>query len=382
MGFLDFFKTKKLVTKSTWQELGAVNSLFSNFGANTYKSDIVRSCVRPLAEFTSKAEIKCSKKDIERLLNNRPNIYMNGRDFLQKVRIRYEIYNNCFIYIQHDDTGKVTGFYPVPYSFFNAVEYNNELFIEFHFIDGRQVTLAWADLAVVRKDYNQSDISGDSNDAILNMLQLINTANEGTANAIKATANLRGILKSSKSMLSPEDRKRQKDEFVNDYLTISNKGGIAAIDGTQEFTPINMNPTTANAEQIKEYRQQVYSYFNVNDKIVQGAMTSDEIVAFYEMRIEPFLVALSTELQSKIFTQRELAQGNFVVYEANKLQFASLSMKIQMYKEVVLNGGMLRDDWLAACNMPPLPNGEGQKLIMRLDVAHVDSKEGENEDER
>lgn len=377
MGFLDFFKPKKLSTKQTWQELGAVNSLFSSFGKDIYKSSIVRSCVRPLAEFTSKAEVKCSDGNIERILNNRPNMYMNGRDFLQKVRIRYEVYNNCFIYIQRDDKGKATGFYPVPYSYYQAIEYHNGLFIEFHFVDGKSLTLPWEDLAVVRKDYNASDISGDSNSAALDMLELINTANEGMRNAIKATANLRGILKSTKAMLSDDDRKKQKDTFVNDYLSLENKGGIASLDATQDFTPVTMNPTTANAEQIKEFKKSVQEYFNVNDKIVSGAMTSDEIVAFYEMRVEPFLVALSTELQSKIFTDRELAFGNYVVYEANKLQFASLSTKISMFKEVVQYGGMLIDEWRAACNMPPLADGLGSKPIMRLDAAQVSTEEGE-----
>lgn len=304
-------------------------------------------------------------------------MYMNGRDFLQKVRIRYEVYNNCFIYIQRDNKGKATGFYPVPYSYYQAIEYHNGLFIEFHFVDGKSLTLPWEDLAVVRKDYNASDISGDSNSAALDMLELINTANEGMRNAIKATANLRGILKSTKAMLSDEDRKKQKDTFVNDYLSLENKGGIASLDGTQDFTPVTMNPTTANAEQIKEFKKSVQEYFNVNDKIVSGAMTSDEIVAFYEMRVEPFLVALSTELQSKIFTDRELAFGNYVVYEANKLQFASLSTKISMFKEVVQYGGMLIDEWRAACNMPPLPDGLGSKPIMRLDAAQVSTEEGE-----
>ena len=60
---------------------------------------------------------------------------------------------------------------------------------------------AWDDLAVLRKDYNTSDIFGDSNSSISSSLELLNTTNEGMANAIKSTANLRGILQSKKAML-------------------------------------------------------------------------------------------------------------------------------------------------------------------------------------
>ena len=135
---------------------------------------------------------------------------MTGPDFLQKVRTRYELYNNVFIFIERNERGKVVGFYPVPYSRLEALEYQNGLFIKFWFKGSTKTTvLPWEDLAVIRKDYAESDIVGDRNTAVLKTLELINTTHQGMANAIKATANLRGILKSTKAMLSPDDIKQQ-----------------------------------------------------------------------------------------------------------------------------------------------------------------------------
>ncbi len=374
MGILSIFKPLKKTTIQRWQELGNYKSIFSVFGGDIYSSEIVRACVRPLAEFSSKATARCNDKTIERILNNRPNIYMNGKDFIYKVRTRTEINNNCFIYIQRDDRAKAIGFYPVPYSYFEALEYMNGLFIKFYFSgnSARELVLPWEDLAVIRKDYNKYDISGDDNDAIINTLELINTTNEGLVNAIKSTANLRGILKSTKAMLASEDIKRQKDEFVRDYLNLENEGGIASLDATQEFTPITMAPLTASYAQMKEVRENAYRYFGVNDDIVMSKMTPEQIEAFYELKIEPFLVALSTELTSKVFAGKALSyQQNYIVFEANKLQFASLDKKIQMFKEVVLYGGMTTNEWRAGCNMPPIEDGD--KRIMRLDAAPVNS---------
>lgn len=380
MGILDIFRPLRTHSTSRWKELGGYYSVFNAFGTDIYKSDVVRSCVRPLAEFTSKATARCSDKQLERLLNNRPNLYMSGRDFLYKIRTRVELTNTCMIYIARDDRGKVSSLYPVPYAWFEALEYANGMFIRFHFEGeaGESLVLPWDDLAVIRKDYNKSDIAGDPNTALLNTLELLNTTNQGIANAIKATANLRGILKSTKAMLSPEDVKKNKDNFVKDYLSLENEGGIASLDSTQEFTPIKMDPAMASHDQMKEFREDVYRYFGVNDEIVMSNMSPDKIEAFYELRIEPFLVALSNELTSKIYAGRQLAYDNWIVYEANKLQFASLEKKIQMYKEVVLYGGMLVDEWREACNMQPLPNGEGQIRIMRLDAGPT-SKEGDSD---
>lgn len=379
MGIKNIFKPLTQKKVSRWQELGTYQSIFNSFGNDIYKSEIVRSCIRPLAEFTSKAEAKCTDESIERLLNKRPNLYMNGKDFLYKVRTKLEIQNTVFIYIQRNETGKAIGFYPVPWSSYEAVEYMNGLFIKFMFANtGTELILPWADLAVLRKDFNSSDIAGDSNTPIVNTLDLINITNQGIANAVKSTSNLRGIIKSTKGILAPEDIKKHKDAFVNDYLSLANEGGIAALDSTLEFTPINMTPVVADYNQTKEFRENVYRYFGVNDDVVMSNLNSEQIETFYELRVEPFLVALAKELTSKVFTARQQGFDNLIVYEANKLQFASLDKKIQMFKEVVLYGGMTINEWRTACNMAPLEGGD--KPIRRLDAAEV-SEVNENEEE-
>lgn len=382
MSFMDFFKKSKSTKMTTWQEFGRFNASFQKFGVDVYKSDVVRSCVRPLAEFTSKANARCSDKQLERLLNKNPNIYMTGRDFLYKIRTMYEVNNNVFIYVQRDDRGKPSGFYPVPYSRFDALEYANGLFIRFYPINPsmKEVVLPWEDLAVLRKDYNRSDICGDDNEALLDQLELLNTTNQGISNAVKSTANLRGILKNTKAMLSNDAVRQAKDDFVRDYMNMGNNGGIASLDATQEFIPVSMSPKVVEADQMKEIREDIYRYFGVNDKIVMSQLNSDEIEAFYELKIEPFLVSLSVAIETAVYRGKQLAYDqNFIVYEANKMQFASLSKKIQVFKEVVLYGGMTVNEWRSGCNMSPVEGGD--EMIRRLDAAPVQTDEEDNDDE-
>lgn len=377
MGILSFFsKTKQRQSYDRYRELGSYSAHFVRFGKDPYQSEIVRSCVRPLAEFTSKAQARCSDPRLERLLNNRPNQFMSGRDFLQKIRIITELRNTCFIYIQRDNRGGVSGLYPVPYAGFEGMEYGNGLFVKFTFNGeaARQLVLPWEDLAVIRRDYYMGDIAGEENGAILNTLQMISTMEQGLSNAVKATANLRGILKSTKTMLSPDDVRKQKEQFVRDYLSLENEGGIASLDGTQEFTPISMSPITATYDQVKEYRENVYRYFGVNDNIVMGNMTAEQVETFYELKIEPFLSQLSAELTSKVFTKRELNFDNWIIFEQNKLAFASLDKKIKLFSTVVLYGGMTVNEWRLACNMVPIEGGDDR--VMRLDAGTVDESTG------
>lgn len=383
MGFLDFFRPLKSIKETRWKELGAYTAVFSSFGSDMYRNEIVRACVRRLAEHTKKASAVCAKENIAKLLNTSPNIYMTGPAMLAKVRTRLELKNTAFIYIQRNDRGTVTGFYPVPYQSFEAIESAGRLFIKF-FFDGdaaRELVLPWADLVVLRNDYNKSDIAGDENIAILKKLELLYTTEQGIANAVKATANLRGILKSTKAMLSSEDIKKQKEKFVTDYLNLENEGGIASLDATQEFIPITMSPAVTNAQTIDGFRKDILRYFGVSEAILTGDYTEEQMEAFYSARIEPFLVELSEEMTRKVFTEHEQGFGNHIVYEANRLQFASMKTKISLYKEVVLNSGMTINEWRIGCNMAPVP--WGNKPIRRLDVGNVnnngsDKKEDED----
>ena len=368
MSFWDIFRPLKSAKQTRWKELGAYTAIFSPFGQNMWQSDLVRSCIRPIAEHTSKAHATCSKKpEIAKILNTNPNMYMNGKDFLAKVRLWLEIKNTAFIYIARDDTGKPTSFYPVPYASFEALEYLGGLYIKFQFNNStaRDYVFPWDDLAVLRKDYYQSDIWGDDNSAILSKLDLINTAEQGVANAVRATANLRGILKSTKAMLSPESLKEQKEQFVTDYLNLENSGGIASIDATQDFIPITMNPSVTDAQTLKQLREDVYRYFGVNDKILTSDYNEEDMEAFYQSKIEPFLIALSEEMTRKVFTRREQDLGNVIIYESNRMGYSSNKTKLNMV-QLVDRGILSPNELRQMFNMAPYEGGD--EYIRRLDT--------------
>lgn len=368
----DIFRPLKALKTAKWKELGAYTAMFTPFGEDIWKSDVVRDCIRAISEHTSKAKAVVNGTEnhynIARVLNLSPNMYMNGKDFLSKVRIKLELCNTAFIYIERDDAMEPIGFYPVPYQSFEAVEFGGNLFIKFKFEGeaAKELVLPWDDLVALRKDYNKSDIGGDKNNAIIETLKDIQVAKQGNSNAVKATANLRGILKSTKAMLSPDDIKKQKEAFVEDYLNLENSGGIASLDATQDFTPITMSPTVTNAATLKEYREDVYRYFGVSEAIVTSNFTEQEYEAFFISRIEPFLIALGQELTRKCFTERQLGFNNEIIYESNQLRSASLQTKLK-FIDLVDRGIMNPNEVRAAFNLAPIEGGD--EFIRRLDTA-------------
>jgi HK97 family phage portal protein len=341
-----------------WREIGAYQSVFSPFNGQLYANEVCRACIRTLAEHTSKANAKVvNDKRLENLLNIRPNMYMNGKDFLYKCRTLYEIHNTLFIYINRDDAGKCIGLYPVPQCASEAIDVDGELFMKFHLPSGDTLTASWKDLAVLRKDYNSSDIYGDDNTAINSSLDLLNTAQQGMGNAIKSTANLRGILKSTKAMLSPEDAKMQKDRFVSDYLTMSNGSGIASLDATQEFKELNIQPQIANYKNVEELRNNIYRYYRTNEDAITNQLVGDKADSFYEGGVEPFLIAFSLELSYKIYTDRQRTFGNNITYESNRMQYMTIASKLALV-QMVDRESMTINEWRFVMNLAPLPDGD------------------------
>ena len=362
---------KKYVT-SMWKEINGYAARFTSFGTNIYKNDVARACIRTLAEHTSKANVKVLRdgepgdQRLEKMIQYRPNMYMNGKDFLYKVRTLYELYNTVFININRDEYGRCIGLYPMPDCSSEAVDVSGRLYIKFYLPSGDVMVASWEDLAVLRKDYHSSDIWGDDNTAILTSLELIHTTNEGMANAIKSTANLRGILKSTKAMLSDEDRKKQRDNFVTDYMAMTNSSGIASLDATQEFKELNIQPQIANYKNMAELRDNIYRYYGMNEEIIMSKANSATRESFYETKIETWLLALSLELTNKIFTDRERGFLNEIIFESNRMSFMSMTEKLALVT-MVDRGAMTPNEWRMAFNLAPLPGGDVP--IRRLDTA-------------
>ena len=344
-------------------------AIFTQFSGNAYESDIYRSAVDSIARNVAKLKpvhvvtIERNRKDgdnyLNRILQVRPNPYMTSYDMIYKIVTHYYLYNNAFAYLQKDENGKLTGIYPLS-------PVNMEYFF---FAGGKQVTLPFRDVFTIRRFYNSNDLLGDTNTAILNTLDLAHTQNEGIANSIKSSATIKGLLKYNQ-ILSPENLKKEKEEFIKDYLSISNNGGIAALDSKMDYVPLEIKGAVIDSEQMLAIKQKIYDYLGVSEKIVNSTYNEDEWSAFYESVIEALGVQISLELTDKIFTIREQAFGNSIIMEANRLQFASNTTKVNMIKELMPLGLFTVNQALEILNLPSVENGD--RRLQTLNVANTE----------
>lgn len=69
--------------------------------------------------------------------------------------------------------------------------------------------------------------------------------------------------------------------------------------------------------------ENVYNYFGVNEAILQNKFNEEQFNAWYEGKLEPFIVQLGLALTNMTFTDHEIAFGNEIMFSANRLQYAS-----------------------------------------------------------
>ena len=373
---------KQLTNETQFKFMNGFIPVFSEFGDDPYTSDTVRSAIHAIASNAAKLKPKHIRRtdsdvqhvngNIERLLSVRPNEFMSAYDFIYKIVTQRELYNNAFVYIRRDpNTYMVTGFYPVDMASMELVEAQNMLFVKFQFMNGKKLTAPYEDFIHLRKFYNRNDVFGESNSqTLLPTLSLINTTNEGIANAVKSSAFLRGLIKFTNAMLKPEDIRKQRDEFVNDYLNISNNGGIAALDAKAEYQELKNDPKMVDGVQMTTIEEKVYKYFGVNKSIVMSDYKEDQWNAFYENVIEPIAIQLSLEFTSKLFSDKAQGYGNEIVFEANRLQYASNTTKVNMIKELTVLGLLSKNEAREILNLAPIENGD--TFIQTLNVVNAD----------
>lgn len=347
-----FGNDKKEVEPISSEQLELVEgnkAVFTPYKGDFYNDPDVLACVdaiarngakmhpRHIRNYFSKEEntekLENVKGNLYRILAKQPNEVQNAYKFYYQVLTNLELYNNAFIYMQRNKDLKITGLYPLNYNEIKLYEYQGEVWIKFVFGRSKARFVPYKDCLHLTRFVSEDGLFGGNTLPIRKVLDIKHILDEGIINAIKTTQSIKGVIKSTKAMLKPEDVKKMRDQFVNDFINSrNNKSGIGGLDATTDFTPVKIEPTTASDSQTKQIDNKVLNYFGVSENIIQSNYTEDEWNAFYESVLEPIGLQMSLEFSNKLFTPTEKAFGNEILFESNRLQYASNKTKIELVR--------------------------------------------------
>ena len=142
-----------------------------------------------------------------------------------------------------------------------------------------------------------------------------------------------------------------------------------------------MRPYAADADQMAQIRENVFNYFGVSEEVLQNKAKAEDLEGFFDGCIEPFAIQFSEAVTKMLFSERERAQGSFLIANANRLQYMSTAQKVQMAKELGDRGAILIDEIRELFNYAPLPNGAGQVAPIRGEYKATDELGGSDDTE-
>lgn len=372
-----FGKTPEKKTVEQVEVLANSMPSFSPWSGDAYANDLYRGAIDAIArnaaklkgshvvEYVDRREIAKDNR-LNRLLQVQPNPYMSAFDLLYKLVTHYFLYNNAFAFLQKDEQGNIVGIFPIRALHVDFMsDPRGDLYCKFLFSNGKHIILPYTDVIHLRRNFNDNDLLGDPNTALIPALELAHTQNEGYINGIKSSANIRGILKFNQIM-APEKLKEERERFIKDYLDIANDGGIVVTDQKTDYIPIELKPASIDDKQIQAIKTKIYDYLGISENIVNSSYTEDQWAAFYESTIEPIALQMSLEFTRKIFTEREQAFGNMVMFESGRLQFSSNATKVNLIAQLVPYGLLTINQALEILNLPGVE--DGNRRLQTLNV--------------
>ena len=335
---------------------------FSTWGGSIYESELVRASINAIATNVGKLKIETqgsAKPGLQAKLKRGPNSFQTWSQFMQRLATIYYINNTAIITPVWDEYGEISGVYaPVP-DRCEIVQYDGTPFLRYEFSHGQRaaVELEYVGL-MVRMQY-RDDFFGESNKPLLPTMELIHIQNQGIEEGVKNAASYR-FLAQMNNFVKPEDLKKERKRFTELNLSRdADAGGLLLFPNSYtNIQQVTSKPFVVDADQMKAIRASVFSYFGVNEDVLENKAYGDAWAAFYEGCIEPFAIQFSEVMTRMLFTFREQGQGNKVMATANRLQYMTNADKLQVSAQLLDRGLISLNEAREIWNLAPVEDGD------------------------
>ena len=381
MGLFDWLFVKdepqKFKTREEFKLLTAYEPVFRDYYGSIYEVELVRSAIEAKARHISKLKVEMqgmAQPSLKAKLKHAPNAWQTWPQFLARSETILECTNNLFIVPVQNECFETIGFFPVLPEKVKLIEYDGKLWLRYTFRNNLTGIVEFDRCAFLCKHQYKSDFFGENNQALRPSMDLISIQNQGIKEAVKNSASYRFMAKVN-NFVSPEDLAEERQRFSRENLSGENGGLLLFPNTYTDIKQIEAKPYTVDTDQMKLIKDNVFSYFGVNEKVMQGTANSDELDAFFNSAIEPFAIALSEALSRAIYTEKERSFGNHVYVNANRLQYMSNSSKVQVAQILGDRGIMTINEIRELFNYSPLP--EGNVAMIRGEYKPVEIIEGE-----
>lgn len=383
---------KKAKESHNFQLLSSYNPVHTDWYGSIYENSLVRSAIEAKARHISKLKIELqgsAKPKLKARLKHYPNPWMTWAQFLARCSTILDCTNNLFIVpVRDEKTFETIGFFPVLPERVKLVEdKKGKLWLKYKFVSNTYGAVKFDECAYLVKHQYKSDLFGEDNTALKSTMDLIAVQESSIKNAVQNSNNYRFIAEVS-NFTDPEDLSEERKRFTEYNLKGEDTDGVLLFPNTYtNVKEVTSKYYTVDTEQMNYIKTNVYDYFGVNEDVIQGKATSEQLDAFFNLAIEPFAIALSEAMSRAIYTDEERSYGNHVYVNANRLQYMSVNEKVAMAQQLGDRGILTINEIRELFNYEALPDGDvavirGEYYTLQDKLGEQPTTEGEESDEQ
>lgn len=383
MGLLGNIRKKERMEKKVSEYFKLMNMympVFTTFEGSIYEMELTRAAIHNFAQHCSKLkpEIKGEANPEIKKIAYKPNALMDTKKYLYRLATAYQVENTVLISPLYEiDMRTITGFYPMLLSKSRKVTYENKEYIVYDFGNGQKGAIELEKTGRMTQFQYKDEYFGETNKCLRPTLELMHVQNQGIIEGVKTSAALRFMAKLAQS-LRPEDIEEERKRLIKDNLGAENNGGVFMFDTKyEEVKQIESKPFIVNPSQMSLIQENVYSYFGTNKDILQNNFTPEKWNAYYEGKIEPFAIEAGLVHTNMTYTEKQIAEGNEIMFSSNRLQYQSHEAKLNTVTQLFDRGMMTVNQGLEVFNMPSVPDGDKRYIRLEYTEASKIKEEGE-----
>ena len=373
-------ETQKAAMAQFYKTLTPYKPVFHTWQGSIYESELIRAAINARARHVSKLKFESTgsaKMSLQAKLKQGPNQWQTWPQFLARTSTILDIHNTAFIVPVKDKSLTTTGYFTVLPDRCEVLEYKDEPWLRYKFHNHDVGAVRLSECVILTQHQYKRDFFGETNYALEPTIKMLDLNKQGIEEAIKNGATFRFWAKMNNFTMDT-DLKKEAERFGSLAFGGESDGMLLFPNTYTDIHQYDNKPFTVDADQIKAIQTNVYNYFGVNEDVLQNKAYGDSWAAFYEGCVEVFAIALSDGLTKAMFTERERATGNEVIFTANRLQYMSNADKLQVAAQLTDRGIFSINEAREVFNLAPVDGGDIRTI--RGEYKNVNDLEGNTDD--
>lgn len=311
-----------------------------------------------------------------------PNSSMSAFDFWQKVVNFGLINNDSFVWLVRNGLDEIVEFIPITSTAERLIVpegFPDMCFVEFTLKKtGQKLIISEDDLLHFRFRFSVNDYFGDINTPLKETVSINADIWNSVVNWSKNSAALRGVL-AANGILKDEDIDKVNQRMKDTFLDPNNSGGFLVVDDKFNFSQITNTGTGIDEKYIEVSKKDIYEYFGVNQKLIEGSARPQELQSFYQITIKPILSMIEGELNRKLISERELGFDHKFLFVGDNLDHMSPNDKNSTVTLLSNLGCLTRNEIREAYGYFPVPGGD--VLVYSKNFAEVNEEKDTGQDD-